>query len=281
MLKEALFIVTACPLSSSSIQLHTQGIHPYLDTYTFPGHPLLWGWTASCVGFLWTMAFGKSLISRYRVCRHGILYPNTGNKVQKEMHRLWWTPLGSIHTLGRETAREGLRTGTSHSVWGGYYDFCAERWPCLYVCPQLLLLSPAGKSQLLCLCPLYYSLQSIFIFRVNFNLYAENHSLWESHIKLKTFYFSFLGVQYFFPYYEWHGASLVAQLVKKLPAVQEPQFNYWVGKIPCRRDRLPTPVFLGFPGGSDSEESTCDAGELGLIPGLGRYAGGGHGIMLP
>ena len=110
---------------------------------------------------------------------------------------------------------------------------------------------------------------------------SENHSLWESHIKLKTFYFSFLGVQYFFPYYEWHGASLVAQLVKKLPAVQEPQFNYWVGKIPCRRDRLPTPVFLGFPGGSDSEESTCDAGELGLIPGLGRCPGGGHGIMLP
>ena len=38
---------------------------------------------------------------------------------------------------------------------------------------------------------------------------------------------------------------------------------------------------LGFPGGSDSEESTCNAGELGLIPGLGRYPGGRHGIMLP
>jgi len=25
----------------------------------------------------------------------------------------------------------------------------------------------------------------------------------------------------------------------------------WVGKVPWRRDRLPTPVFLGFPGGSD------------------------------
>ena len=26
---------------------------------------------------------------------------------------------------------------------------------------------------------------------------------------------------------------------------------------------VPTPVFLGFPGGSDSKESTCNAGNLG------------------
>ena len=32
--------------------------------------------------------------------------------------------------------------------------------------------------------------------------------------------------------------------------------------------RLPTPGFLGFPGGSDGKESACNAGELGLIPGL-------------
>jgi len=42
-----------------------------------------------------------------------------------------------------------------------------------------------------------------------------------------------------------------------------------VGKFPWRRDSLPTPVFLGFPGGSDSKESTCNAGDLGSIPGLG------------
>ena len=30
--------------------------------------------------------------------------------------------------------------------------------------------------------------------------------------------------------------------------------------------------FLGFPElGSNGEESTCNAGDLGLIPGLGRY----------
>ena len=45
-------------------------------------------------------------------------------------------------------------------------------------------------------------------------------------------------------------ASLVAQLVKDLPAMQETWFNFWVGKIPWIRDRLLTPVFLDFPGGS-------------------------------
>ena len=47
-----------------------------------------------------------------------------------------------------------------------------------------------------------------------------------------------------------------------------------------RRDRLPTPVFLGFPGGSGGKESACNVGDLGLIPGLGRSPGGGHGHPL-
>ena len=50
--------------------------------------------------------------------------------------------------------------------------------------------------------------------------------------------------------------------------------------IPWRKDRLPTPVFLGFPGGSVGKESACNAGDLGLIPGLGRFPGGGHGNQL-
>ena len=32
---------------------------------------------------------------------------------------------------------------------------------------------------------------------------------------------------------------------------------------------------MGFPGGSDSKESTCNVEDLGLIPGLGRSPGGG------
>ena len=39
---------------------------------------------------------------------------------------------------------------------------------------------------------------------------------------------------------------------------------------------VPTIVHLGFPGGSDSKESACNAGDLGSIPGLGRSHGGGH-----
>ena len=39
-------------------------------------------------------------------------------------------------------------------------------------------------------------------------------------------------------------------------------------------DRLPTPVFLGFPGDSDGKESACNVGDLGLIPGSGRSPGG-------
>ena len=61
------------------------------------------------------------------------------------------------------------------------------------------------------------------------------------------------------------------------PAVQETGFNPWVGKISWRRDRLSTAVFMGFPGGSESQESACNAGDSGLIPGLGRSPGGGHG----
>ena len=38
------------------------------------------------------------------------------------------------------------------------------------------------------------------------------------------------------------GASLVAQLVTNLPAMLETWFDPWVGKIPWRRERLPTPV---------------------------------------
>ena len=37
---------------------------------------------------------------------------------------------------------------------------------------------------------------------------------------------------------------------------------------------------LGFLGDSDSKESACKAGGLGLIPGLGRSPGGGHGNPL-
>ena len=33
---------------------------------------------------------------------------------------------------------------------------------------------------------------------------------------------------------------------------------------------------LGFPGGSNGKESTCNARDLGSMPALGRSPGGGH-----
>ena len=73
-------------------------------------------------------------------------------------------------------------------------------------------------------------------------------------------------------YRKW--VSLVAQLVKN-PRAMQAQFSSWVRKIPWRRDRLPTPVFLGFPGGSDGKEFTCSTGNLGSVPGSGRSLEGG------
>ena len=46
------------------------------------------------------------------------------------------------------------------------------------------------------------------------------------------------------------------------------------------KGRLPTPVFLGFPCASAGKESTCNVGDLGLIPGLGRSPGEGKGYPL-
>ena len=45
-------------------------------------------------------------------------------------------------------------------------------------------------------------------------------------------------------------------------------------KLCCLRD------LLGFPGGSAGKESTCDVGDLGLISGLERSPGEGHGYPL-
>ena len=58
--------------------------------------------------------------------------------------------------------------------------------------------------------------------------------------------------------------------------MQETRFYSWVGKIRWRRDRLPTPVFSGFPVGSADEESDCNVGDLGSIHGLERHLGEGN-----
>ena len=68
-------------------------------------------------------------------------------------------------------------------------------------------------------------------------------------------------------------ASLIAQLVKNPPTMQETLVHFLGWKIPWRRDRLPTPVFLGFPYVSADKESASSAGDLDSVLGLGRSPG--------
>ena len=78
----------------------------------------------------------------------------------------------------------------------------------------------------------------------------------------------------------WINCTMVAQLGKDLLQWRRFWFDSWVGKIPWRRDGLPTPVFLGFPCSSDGKESACNSGDLGSILELGRSLGWEHGYPL-
>ena len=103
-------------------------------------------------------------------------------------------------------------------------------------------------------------------------------------------------------------SSLVAQLVKNLPAIQETQvrspgqedplekgmethFNILAWGIPWTRGAWwATPwgckvlnmkkSSLCFPSGSNSKESACNVGDLGSIPGLERSPREGNGSPL-
>ena len=69
--------------------------------------------------------------------------------------------------------------------------------------------------------------------------------------------------------------------------MQETWVQSLVGKIPWRRERLPTPVFwpgechnCGLPYSSDGKEFACNEGDGSLIPGSGRSPGEGNGNPL-
>ena len=62
--------------------------------------------------------------------------------------------------------------------------------------------------------------------------------------------------------------------------MQETLIQFLGCEDPLEKDRLPTPVFLGFPGGSVGRESACNEGDQGSIPGLGRSPGEGKGYPL-
>ena len=75
-------------------------------------------------------------------------------------------------------------------------------------------------------------------------------------------------------------ASLIAQLVKNPPAMQKTPVQLLGWEDPLEKEKLPTPVFLAFPCGLAGKESTCNVGDLCLIPGLGRSHGEGKGYLL-
>ena len=91
--------------------------------------------------------------------------------------------------------------------------------------------------------------------------------------------------------------SLVAQMVENLPGIQETQAAS-LDEDPLEKGmathssilawRIPWTLLLvffffflfGFPGSSDSKESAYKAGDLGSIPGSGRFQGEGNGNPL-
>ena len=75
-------------------------------------------------------------------------------------------------------------------------------------------------------------------------------------------------------------ASLVAQLVKNPPAIQETLVQFLGWEDPLEKGSLPSPVFLGFPGGSAGKASAYNVGDTGSIPGSGRSPGEENGNPL-
>ena len=60
--------------------------------------------------------------------------------------------------------------------------------------------------------------------------------------------------------------TILAQLEKNLPAMQETWIHPWVGKIPCCRERVSTPVF--WPRESHGLEKSMGSNELDVTEGL-------------
>ena len=76
------------------------------------------------------------------------------------------------------------------------------------------------------------------------------------------------------------GASLVAQLVKNLPAMQETPVQFLVREDPLEKEQATHSSILGLPCDSDNKQSTCNTGDLGSTPQLERSPEGGHGNPL-
>ena len=75
-------------------------------------------------------------------------------------------------------------------------------------------------------------------------------------------------------------ASLIAQLVKNQPAMQETPVQFLGPEDPLEEGQAIHSSILGLPCGSAGKESICSVEDLYLIPGLGRSPGEGKGYRL-
>ena len=96
-----------------------------------------------------------------------------------------------------------------------------------------------------------YSCPSTF---VELSLYLSQKAVGRGVSLFLNFQFNSMGL---YVYWVAYFLSLIAFAVERIHVqCRRPQFNSWIRKIRWRRDRLPTPVFLGFPHASAGKEST-------------------------
>ena len=69
----------------------------------------------------------------------------------------------------------------------------------------------------------------------------------------------------------------MAQLVKNPLAMQKTLVGFLGWEDPLEKGQATHSGILGLPCGSAGKESTCNNGDLGLIPGSGRSPGEGNG----
>ena len=74
--------------------------------------------------------------------------------------------------------------------------------------------------------------------------------------------------------------TLIAQLVKNPPAMQETLVQFLGQEDPLEKGQATHSSILGLPCSSAGKESAHNVGDLGSIPVLGRFPGGGKGYPL-
>ena len=119
-----------------------------------------------------------------------------------------------------------------------------------------------------------YFVELIFIFLSAFSCPSQKNS----YLICENYQSHFILINSF--HLTQNRASLIAQLVKNPPAMQEILVRFLGWENLLEKGQATTLVFLSFPCGSAGKESTCNAGDLGSIRGLGRSPGEGKGYPL-